>query len=418
MRVFSPFNRSRSLQPLLLAFAIFPLTLCIAYLSQDPLGVDSYGGFVRLKSNATGHFHVSEVNGRTSLVTPEGHAFFSLGVTHIVAISRPAEGEPNIFDNRFGRDWAKVASDVETNLRSWGYNSTGYGTPIQLGKKIPYAEGILTAPIAMYHTGKQFGYPDVFDPAWQTRVKEILRRKIEAHKNNPNLMGFYWSDMPLWDLRAAKRQGKPNWVETMKSLPEEAPGRQRYERFLAEKGEGAPEEDFLRIIARTYYQVIGQETRHLAPDSIVFGERYGPNITPDLVIEEASPYIDAVAVQPYGNDFNAASFDRFHRVSGGKGVIICDHNISFPTPQHPKTMWSQLPTAGEVTKAHAEYINDALSKPYILGYHRCQYIDRFTPWRGVLKQGLIQADGNPYPALVGAITDTNRAVLERFAMGN
>ena len=78
-------------------------------------------------------------------------------------------------------------------------------------------------------------------------------------------------------------------------------------------------------------------------------------------------------------------------------------------------MWTQLPTIAEVADTHAKYLNDALAKPYILGYHRCQYIDRFTPHQEVLKQGLIQADGTPYEELVKLLTDTNHAVLKRFA---
>ncbi|MEM7143835.1 MAG: hypothetical protein AAF591_01790 [Verrucomicrobiota bacterium] len=364
---------------------------------------------------ATGRFQVARMNGRTSLVTPDGQPFFSLGVTHIVAIGAPTSGETDYLADRFGGDWTAMASKVDENLRGWGYNSTGYGTPRPLGELIPYAEGVHTADTSMYFGNNQFSYPDVFDSAWQQKVKQTLRSKINAHKDNPNLMGIYWTDMPLWDLKYGQNSGKTNWVDAMKALPEAAPGRQRYEEFLAERGDQATDEEFLRLIARTYYKVIGEETRRLAPDSIIFGERYGPNITPSLVIEEAAPWIDAVAVQPYGNEFNAADFDRIHRASGGKGVIICDHNISFPTEQHPKTMWTQLPTIEEAAQAHAQYVNDALSKPYILGYHRCQYIDRFQAHRSLLKQGLIQADGTPYEELVKLVAETNHAVLERFA---
>ncbi|MEM9283318.1 MAG: hypothetical protein AAGA96_15965 [Verrucomicrobiota bacterium] len=379
--------------------------------SDQPTSRDSNDDGVE----ATGRFQVAQMNGRTTLVTPNGQPFFSLGVTHIQAIARPAAGEPDLFANHFDRDWSAVASEIKNHLHSWGYNSTGYGTPAPLGELMPYAEGVLTAATSMYFGPQQFSYPDVFDPDWEKQVKRTLQVKISAHKDNPNLMGFYWTDMPLWDLQYGKRSGKTNWVEFMKALPETASGRQAYRDFLAERGDKATDEEFLRLIARTYYQVIGQETRRLAPNTLIFGERYGPNITPSLVIEEAAPWIDAVAVQPYGNAFNAADFDRIHHASGGKGILICDHNISFPTEAHPKTMWTQLPTAADVAEAHGKYVNDALSKPYLLGYHRCQYIDRFTPRLGVLKQGLIQADGSPYEELVTLLTETNTALLQRFA---
>lgn len=407
--------RSESFSSVWLLSGALTLLLLSAAAGQDSMAVDSYGGFLELKGEATGRFHVADINGRITLVTPEGHAFFSLGVTHIQAIARPARGEPNLFLDRYQRDWTAVAPGVEKNLRDWGYNSTGYGTPAPLGKRIPYAEGIHTASTSMYFGPEQFSYPDVFDPAWQQGVKQTLRFKINAHKDHPNLIGFYWTDMPLWDLEYGKRSGKPNWVEAMKALPADAPGRKRYEQFAAAQGDRASDEKFLRLIAKTYYQIIGEETRRLAPDTLVFGERYGPNLTPSFVIEAAAPYIDAVAVQPYGNAFKAADFDRIHQASGGKGILICDHNISFPTEEHPKTMWTQLPTIAEVAQAHARYLNDALSKPYLLGYHRCQYIDRFTPHQGVLKQGLIKADGTPYAALVDSVAETNRAIQKRFA---
>ena len=65
-------------------------------------------------------------------------------------------------------------------------------------------------------------------------------------------------------------------------------------------------------------------------------------------------------------------------------------------------------------QAHASYVHSALSRPYILGYHRCQYIDRFTPRRDALKQGLVRADWTPYGELVELVTETNNKVLERF----
>ncbi|MEM7600271.1 MAG: hypothetical protein AAF357_02520, partial [Verrucomicrobiota bacterium] len=159
------------------------------------------------KGEASGRFQVARRNGRTTLITPEGEAFFSLGVTHIQAIGAPAADEPKLFADRFKRDWSTVASEVNKNLRAWGYNSTGYGTPRPLGELIPYAEGIHTADTSMYFGNQQFSFPDVFDPAWQEKVKQTLRFKINAHKDNPNLMGFYWADMPLWDLNWGKRSG-------------------------------------------------------------------------------------------------------------------------------------------------------------------------------------------------------------------
>ena len=56
----------------------------------------------------------------------------------------------------------------------------------------------------------------------------------------------------------------------------------------------------------------------------------------------------------------------------------------------------------------------AFKKPYIIGYHRCQYIDRFAEPPGVLKQGMIRQDGTAYETLVQHVREANAQALNRF----
>ena len=37
-------------------------------------------------------------------------------------------------------------------------------------------------------------------------------------------------------------------------------------------------------------------------------------------------------------------------------------------------MWQQLNNQTEVEK-HSEYLNEVVNESYLIGYHRCQYID-------------------------------------------
>jgi len=95
--------------------------------------------------------------------------------------------------------------------------------------------------------------------------------------------------------------------------------------------------------------------------------------------------------------------------------MICDHQRSFYTDEYPKTMWQQLPSQEKAGKSYKDYLNAALSKPYILGYNRCQYISREVG--NVLKQGLLDIYGNPYETLVECITITNKELIKRFSQG-
>jgi hypothetical protein len=101
----------------------------------------------------------------------------------------------------------------------------------------------------------------------------------------------------------------------------------------------------------------------------------------------------------------------------GKPILLCDHQASFAVPDYPKTMWQQLESQEAVGKAYAKYLEDAFKKPYIIGYHRCQYIDRFAKHPGVLKQGMLREDGTPYKTLAQYTTEANRAAVRSFAEG-
>ena len=125
-------------------------------------------------------------------------------------------------------------------------------------------------------------------------------------------------------------------------LPADSPGKKRYKQFLREEGADASDEKFQVLIAREIYSTLGPITRELAPDTLVFGERYAGWGMPWEVIQEALPWIDVVSVQPGGSKFPAQDFERLYRETG-KPVMICDHNISFTTPEYSNVMWMSEP---------------------------------------------------------------------------
>ena len=55
-----------------------------------------------------------------------------------------------------------------------------------------------------------------------------------------------------------------------------------------------------------------------------------------------------------------------------------------------------------------------MKKPYLVGYHRCQYIDRFVHNKGILKQGLLREDGSPYEELIDGVRKANGEAMKLF----
>lgn len=424
------------------------IIMCVCtVLSMDSFGAenkfDKYGGVLSMKGSATGAFHLEKINGRHCLVTPDGHGFLSLGVNHISAIAH--KSDVDLFTEKYNRDWTRISDAARDNLRRWEYNTAGYGSPQPLRRTMPCMADSFLEKNSNYLPDSKFFYPDVFDPQVQQEAKNKLRYMCGQEKGNPNLIGYYWTDTPQWNLKRSRKKRGTDWVSAIRSLPAGAPGKKRYVEFLTDRHKdrlpegyhlqagsadellnetfqnvdwddplvAADDKAFLRIIAREHYRVIGEETRRLHPGALIFGERYLKGDHPDEVLEEALSYIDVLAIQPGGDKFDSEFFDRLHEKTG-MPILICDHQCSFATADYPKTMWKQLESEDAVGKAYAQYLRDAIEKPYIIGYHRCQYIDRFEKHPGVLKQGILRQDESPYEAMLKYIADANTEAIQLF----
>ncbi len=427
------------------------LLLCALVLQVRP-GVaqdektDAYGGSTRVKWEATGWFRLQQNNGRFWLVTPEGHPFFNLGINHL-----------NAGWNNEQRADVELAKKLIHQFKSWHFNTAGYGASPPMMQHTPFVSFLNLVPTSRFLRDKA-SFPDVFDSEFQRALQTQIERQCRNVRDNPRLLGYMWTDTPLWNLKDSRRHVKKDWVSTLRQLSATAPGKIAYVDFLVETHSGnfakiaqtydvkassrvellaAPfdavrvdspavatdDAQFLRRIARRFYGVVGPAYRKNDPHHLVFGEMYLQNVHPDEVLEEAMPHIDLLLIQPTGNrdakepkdHFPAALFDRLHQIYC-KPIIIGDHQFSFATPEFPRTMWFQYPSAAEAVAAYGAYLREATARPYIVGYNRCQVRDVVEP-DGMLKQGLLQRNGEPYPDFAGQIATFNRQALDTLYQG-
>ena len=359
-------------------------------------------------------FKIQKTNNSYKLISPTGNSFFSLGITHTQALNYP--NSMKIFVNKYKNDWSSASAEIYRNLISWEFNTAGYGAPKELRKLIPFM--MPSQPLvgnSSWLEKEKFFFSDIFD----FEVKKEILNKIQnmtSEKDNPNLIGYFRTDMPMWNLKKSKEKFGFNWVDYIKNLPENSAGRIRYEKFKNEQlfdNSLTFEENFLKLIAKEYYKLIGEETKRLDPGALIFGERYAMHRVPKYIIEEALPYIDVVSIQPHDCDFNEVYFRKIHEITG-KPIIICDHQCSFPTEKYRYTMWQQLNNQTEVAEKHREYLNEVVNESYLIGYHRCQYIDRYEPTNNLLKQGMVKENGETYEPHASIITRTNKKVKEIF----
>lgn len=412
--------------------------------------VDSFGGFLNLKGRPGTYFHLEEIDGRTMLVTPEGHGFFSLGVNHIGDIDGK---RPNsIVDDQFGGKLDSYIEDAIGNLRKWNYNTVGYHNPYPIRTEMVSMADCYLVPCANYHPDNVFGYPDVFEPAFHKHVRGRIANMVNGSKGNNKIIGYYWSDTPQWDIKRARRKRGTDWVSTIRQRHQDAPGKKRYVEFLKLRYDSDGEKvknrynldssswsqiaaepfrnvnlanseilnddyAFLGLIAKEFYQVMGEATKTADPGRLIFGERYLVGDHPNVVLDEAVKWIDVLSYQPGGNQFDSSQLDKLWQ-RYKKPIMLCDHSISFKTSAYPDTMWSQVASGQEAGRLITAYKLDVVRKPFIIGYHRCQYISRLVSSGGSqLKQGVLQTNAVPYHRFASELADGNQKVLSIFSKG-
>ena len=406
---------------------------------------DEYGGIESLKGTQGDYFHLEEISGRTMLVTPAGNGFLTLGINHIgqTVGSKPYD----VIDQHFQGDDNAYIEDAVRNLKSWNYNTVGYHNPYQIRTLMPSMADAYLIDHANYASADTFAYSDVFDPTFKATVSDKIMTMINASIGNEYVIGYYWSDTPQWDIIRARDKRGTDWVSFMRGLSASAQGKQAYIQFLKDRYtndgsavqavyglatsdwavmEGltfssidlsdpvieADDYAFLGVIAEEFYRDMGTVTRSGDPGRLIFGERFLVGDHPQVVIEAAAPWIDVLSLQPGGMTFNATVVEDLHTWSD-RPIMLCDHSISFPTAEYPSTMWYQAGRAAEAGQLIAQYQLDAVQKPYIIGYHRCQYISRCTSdVCTTLKQGVLQVDATPYEDLARELTVGNKAVID------
>ena len=76
------------------------------------------------------------IKGYINLYLRKAKPFFSLGVTHIGALTYP--NSMPLFKNKYENRWDLAAKEIHKNLMGWEFNTAGYGAPKALRQLIPF----------------------------------------------------------------------------------------------------------------------------------------------------------------------------------------------------------------------------------------------------------------------------------------
>jgi len=392
--------------------SLLSLLLCLAVTcqAQTTNTLDKYGGVTTLSGKATGWFRVDKIGSRWFFITPEGNAFFSLGITHTGETIK--QDELGVFKSRFNGNQDKLGAFFLDRLHAWSFNTAGYGTLAVMESRIPYVATIWTEGPRSKSAGAKSQNTDIFDPAVQQRLRSNVRTAAQPHIKNPFCLGYVFIDLPIWNL---KPDPGPNYVEFLRSLPDLAPGRVALEKFLQAHPDSGVE-GLMNHIAETYYSVICSELRQADPHHLILGDRFMAATpsqqalqTPDSILKTAARFVDVISFQPMGTQKPIKGYiDHVFEITG-KPVLLADVNTMTMRPARDQKETAEYEiSAGKHTR---EYYLDAAGSAACIGIHRCTIRD-YQPWNPQFhRRGLLKADDTEYPSLIEMTKETNEQVF-------
>jgi hypothetical protein len=227
-----------------------------------PEGLDRSGGWREKQFRATGFFRTEHDGERWWLVTPEGHAFYSVGVDCVRPNSEAeTEGNEDLFaalparDGPYAHCWGPPGERRETlfdgmcynlmralgeawferwmelssrRMVDWGFNTVGNWSDATFCR---FSGLAYVWPLSGFPTTEKLvfrDFPDVFSQEY-VRNSRRFAEQLEARREDRNLIGYFLRNEPHWAF------GEFNLAEQMLLREGELASRSRLVKWLKER---------------------------------------------------------------------------------------------------------------------------------------------------------------------------------------
>jgi len=420
--------------------------------AQTPAGPtdrDRYGGWNRLRFEATGFFRVAERDGIWWLVTPEGHAFLSKGVNHV---SFQADHAPQLgyspyeraVQSKYGSQeaWAKA---VVARLRGWGFNTLGaWSSPSTFTQNLPYTVnlGLATRAGADWLKG---AVGDFFSEDFEKKMEAACRQLCGPRAEDPWLLGYFTDNELRW---GADWRGKQSLLEEYLRFPEGAAGRKAALAFLQQKysdtaalnrawgtnlthwddvsgreqisGDAARQDQaaWQQAVARRYFATCQSAIRKADPHHLVLGCRFAGQ-APDPVLRGLKDSVDVVSFNNYGPTAPVETLRNLHRLTG-RPMMLTEFSFKAMDSGLPNTKGAGRPVATQADRAEGftRYVQGLIDLPFLVGFHWFEHADE--PKEGRFdgensNYGVVTIEDRPWDVLVQKMTEVNAGLEARHA---
>eukprot|EP01079_Euglenida_sp_SAG-EU17-18_P000527 gene527-2458_t len=377
-------------------------------------------------------------------MAPDGTARFVLALNHLAAPYYQAEIQGasglapchpydeqclhyDLLHTKYNGSWAAATTDFVAKSRELYFNSAGYEFVPSPGIDWSYLPDLFVtnaSHIFANHVDPDPSFPDVFDPAFNATTDARVKAWVaqDRHSSSRRILSQTRGGLP--DARTVYHlpSSVQTWAEVLQwpftGLDPRAPGVE------------ADDTLFLGVVADKYFGVASAAVRRHDPAGLVFGQRFLSNDVPAPVMAAAGRHFDVISVQPAPFSFcnesdaraSAETLGRISQLSGGRPVFVADQATHWDeTPDRKLPVDSALAcvpdqaTAGELYRVYLELLT---SMPQVVGYSRCQYIDRVVMYAGQtsethLKQGILDFDGTFHSVFAQAVARANHDLVHQ-----
>jgi len=434
----------------------------------DGTDLDRFGGWKAIYLGGTGFFRTHHDGRRWWLVTPEGHAFLSIGVCSVHPFGDAIRGtghrpyHANVLAKHGSvQNWARSTRD---RLVRWGFNTLACWSSGDV-QNMPRTVG-LSFSSGVGGDWLRGGMPDYFSPAFIENAAKVAT-ECGDRRDDPWLIGYFLDNELAWDR---DWRPVPNLFDRYTALPETAPGKQALCRFLEERYKTcealgrvwtphvsqwkdllgvrqltarpdqadvarSDREAFVLHAARQYFRTCVQAIRKVDPNHLILGSRFVSWVVPRAVVQACGDYCDVVSINFYelgliGSMYYQArqptsdwlpgqpDFEPFF-ARAGKPLLISEFGFRSMDSGLPNTyppplaVQPTVPTQRVRAERYAKYVEGWMRRPFVVGYHWFEWADepkegRFDGENG--NYGLVNIRDEPYDGFVQAVTRVNRRV--------
>lgn len=329
---------------------------------------------------------------------------------------------------KYGENWPQAHAEVShRRLRSWGMNTIANWSDAALYelRRTPYTANLsFRAKLLEGSSGYWGKFPDVFDPEFAQGIRAAAERQRGRAAGDPWCIGFFVHNELSWgddtSLALAALQSPPGQaakaafvqdlqnqygaIEKLNAAWEAQYSswdhlRQSTNRPPNLKAAGADLRAFYSRFAETYFRVIRDALKEVAPHQLYLGCRFA--WVNDAAAVAAAKYCDVVSYNRY--DYSVAN----HRLPHNWDRPTIVGEFHFGALDRGMFHTGLKPTASQEDRAakYAAYVRGALRNPQIVGTHWFQYRDQATTGRfdGENYQiGFVDICDTPYPETIRA----------------